>query len=150
MTTPMIRQGTNSGSVKPVPAIASLAAQPSAIETLTASSARMIATWVIGSWSASSWAMPTVSSSVGRSGVRLRRSIRKAATGPPITAAAIRPSVAAATPSSIAPASSWVAAISGAQAMAVPCPPISDAEPRSTPAPDGSPNRAAPATPTAF
>ncbi|MEZ5904353.1 MAG: hypothetical protein R3C69_04335 [Geminicoccaceae bacterium] len=56
----------------------------------------------------------------------LCRAIRNLAIGPPIRLARIRPKVAEATPISMAWVMPYSSAIRGAQAIAVPCPPISD------------------------
>ena len=68
--------------------------------------------------------------------------------GPPARLASIRPAVANAIPGSAAPAIPYSPAITGPQAIEVPCPPISDAAPIIKPASGGDPNRLAPNTPT--
>ena len=62
----------------------------------------------------------------------------------------MRPKVAVATPISIALTMPCSSAIRGAQAIAVPCPPISETEPPRTPTALGNPSNAATEMPMRF
>ena len=83
-------------------------------------------------------------------GVSLWRLIRNLAMGPPMRLARISPKVAQAMPISMALEIPWSAAIRGAQAMAVPCPPTRDTEPPSMPTADGRPISLATEMPVRF
>ena len=72
------------------------------------------------------------------------------AMGPPIRLARIRPKVAQAMPISMALVMPNSSAKVGAQAIAVPWPPINDTVPPSSPTCSGNPNRAATEMPVRF
>ena len=97
----------------------------------TVSSVRISALRVIGSGGGAVSERPTGLTSSGSSEREARGSIRKRPSGPPMTLATTRPSVAMAMPISGAPARPR-AASSGDQAMIVPWPPSSEVEPSTT------------------
>ena len=76
--------------------------------------------------------------------------MRNFAMGPPIRLARIKPKVAQATPISMALATPNSSAIRGAQAIAVPWPPIRDTVPPSNPTGADKPNRDATEIPVRF